>query len=549
MMYANVFTKTTRDRVAGMVVAGVSIALMLWMGTAVYVDMDIGAIYGNLPSAFFELMGIPPGADAAGIAFGAIYSMMGAFILAGLAISMGTASIAGEEVKGTLGLLLGNPRSRSAVLVAKALSLVAVVAVGGLLSWAAGYLVPGLLSVDMAGYQVGALVLHMSVNAVFYGYLAMMVGSWTGNSTASSSTAVAVMVIGYLAAGILPLTENLEGLAKLSPWYLYSRSAPVVNGVDWGDLAILSALTVAFLAIALVGVNRRDLKQRSTRISLLDRARSNDMTKRIADRIGGSARVSGVIAKTVSDHQGLLVICLAIMFWISLMMGPIYGLMESALAMYEQIPEALVAMIGGADMTTAAGFLQAEIFSITMPITFGVLTIHIGATAIAGEEEKGTMDLLMASPITRQKVIVDKSIAMVGYAAVLGLATFLGTWVTVLLGRMDVSIEGIAAATLLGTLFGLVLGAVAILFGSLTGRARVAAYTATSVGLVGYFVSSFLPLSDRYADWAKLSPYHYFLGSDPLINGMNWGHAAILTGLFILLIGLSIPAWQRRDLR
>ena len=37
--------------------------------------------------------------------------------------------------------------------------------------------------------------------------------------------------------------------------------------------------------------------------------------------------------------------------------------------------------------------------------------------------------------------------------------------------------------------------------------------------------------------------------SDPLMNGMNWGHGAVLTVLVILLIALSVVLFQRRDLR
>jgi ABC-2 type transport system permease protein len=56
-------------------------------------------------------------------------------------------------------------------------------------------------------------------------------------------------------------------------------------------------------------------------------------------------------------------------------------------------------------------------------------------------------------------------------------------------------------------------------------------------------------LSDSLAGFAKWSPYYYFLGSDPLFKGMNWGHGAILAGLTLGLIALSVVLFQRRDLR
>lgn len=549
-MYANVFTKTSRDRVVGMAIGAASIGLMLLLGMAVYKDIDLSLYYETMPPAVLEMMGIPQDADAAGLAFGAMYSFMGAITIAALAISMGTASIAGEEANGTLGLLLGNPKSRTSLLISKALSMVAIVAVGGAILLGSGYVVSALLGVDMTAFQLEALVFHLMINAVFYGMMAAAVGAWTGKAKAASGIAVAVMVISYLAYGILPVIEGTETIQKFFPWYYFAHGAPNVNGVDWGDMAVLGGIAIAFLAIAIVGVNRRDLRIGNTGVTLLDRMREHPLTKKIGERIAGSARVSGITMKTASEHQGLLVICGIIMFYVALMMGPIYSLMDEAvLELVDQFPDVLVAMIGGADMSTFEGFLQAEIFSITGPITFGVLAVLIGARAIAGEEEKHTMDLLLSSPITRSKVIVEKTIALVGYSLALGVVTFLGTWATVFLAEPDLAVANIAATSVLLTLLGLVFGGFAILVGAATGRTRIASYSGAGLILVGYFLWTFMPLSENFAGWAKISPYHYYLGSDPLVNGMHWGHAAVLTAVFLVLVALSIPAFQRRDVR
>ncbi len=549
-MLANVFTKTSRDRLAGMVIGAAAIALMLGMGMAVYKDVDLTLYFETMPSAFLELMGIPEAGDAAGLAFGAIYSFMGAMTIAGLAISMGTASIAGEEVNGTMGLLLGNPKSRTSVLFSKTLSMLAIVVVGGLILWGAGYVIPDLLGVDMTGFHVGALVFHMSVNAVFYGLLATAVGAWTGSAKVASGTAIGVMIISYLATGVLPLIEGTENLAKLFPWYYFNSSSPVANGIDWGDMVVLGGLSAFLLVAAIVGVNRRDLRSRATSRTLFDRMREHPLTKKFAERMAGSARVSRIATNTLSEHQGVLVICSIIMFLLALMMGPIYSIMDEAiLSLAAQLPDVLLAMVGGIDMSTPEGFLTAEIFAITAPATFAVLTVLIGSRAIAGEEQKKTMDMLLANPVTRSRIISEKTLAMVGYSVVLGVVTFLGTWGSVVLGELDIPVGNIAATSLLLTLLGLVIGGVALLVGSATGRVRLSAYTAAGVTLFAYFLNSFMPLSENYAGWAKLSPFYYYQNSNPLVNGMAWGNAAVLAGIIIVLIALSIPLFQRRDLR
>ena len=95
-----------------------ALALLLLMAMSIYASFDFG-IYDDLPEVFRSLMNIPDNADAGSLAIGVLYGFYGALTLAGLAISMGSASIAGEERKGTIGLLLGNPKSRSQILMAK----------------------------------------------------------------------------------------------------------------------------------------------------------------------------------------------------------------------------------------------------------------------------------------------------------------------------------------------------------------------------------------------------------------------------------------------
>jgi ABC-2 type transport system permease protein len=45
------------------------------------------------------------------------------------------------------------------------------------------------------------------------------------------------------------------------------------------------------------------------------------------------------------------------------------------------------------------------------------------------------------------------------------------------------------------------------------------------------------------------SPFHYYLGSDPLNTGMDWGNAAVLLAPSVVLFGLAFALFQRRDIR
>jgi ABC-2 type transport system permease protein len=549
-MLANVFTKTTRDRWKGEAIGVVTLGVLFLFGMAVYRDIDL-AVYTDLPEVFRTMVNIPKDADVASLAYGAIYGSYGALTVAALALSMGSASIAGEEQRGTIGLLLGNPRSRTNVLVAKAASMALLTGLGVLFLWGAGIVVPVVLDVSITGMHVGAFAFHMFAIALFFGFLAMAIGAWTGSPGLASGVTAGIMFISFVAAGLFPVVGGFENVAKAFPWYYFNQSQPVINGLDWGHVGVLFAGIGLFAVAALVGVNRRDLKGQTVGVSLVDRLRANPTTRKFADRLAGSTRVSRIWVKTASEHQGLLFVTAALMFFVmGVMIGPMFTLIDDALgSMVDQFPDVLLAMFGGGDMSTPEGWYQMETFGMMAPIAITVVTVAIGAGALAGEEQRRTMGLLLANPVPRSRVVIEKSWAMVLYAFVVGFATFAGVAVGSLLGGLGMNIGNIAATSLLVTLIGLVFGSLSLALSAGTGRVKVAVYGTVGIALVFYILNAFLTFNDSLAGYAKWSPFYYYLSSDPLVNGMHWGHGAILAGLTAGLIALSVVLFQRRDLR
>jgi len=547
---ATVATKTFLDRWKGVTIGALAVALMFFLGMAVYRDIDL-AIYTDLPEALKALMNIPVDADVGALAYGVIYSSYGALTLASLALSMGSASIAGEERKGTMGLLLGNPKSRTHILISKAANIVLLSALGAVILWIAGVAVPGMLSVDVTGIEVGALVSHMFVIAVFYGFMAMAISAWTGKNSLASGATVGVMVISFFAVGLLPLIESLANGVRAFPWHYYSGSNPQINGIDWGDLTVLFVGIALLAFVAVVGVNRRDLRGQVTGVSVVDRLRANPMTRKIVERLVGSARVSRIWVKTASENQGILIFVAYVMFlMMGLLIGPMYTFIdETLISLTDAFPKELLAMFGGGDMSTPEGFYQLETFGLMTPIAFMVVTVTIGARALAGEEANRTMGLLLANPIRRSTVVLEKTLAMIVQALIVAIALFTGVVGGSMLGGLGMSPSRIAATTLLGTLLGLVFGALALALSAATGRTRVAIYGSIGSAFGLYVVNGFLPFSESFAGLAKWSPFYYYLSSDPLLNGMNWGHGAVLLGLFIVLVAAAVALFDRRDLR
>lgn len=549
-MLANIFTKTLRDRWLGVAIATGSLALLLLFAMSMYRNLDLG-IYANMPEAFRALLGVPAEADVGSLAIGVLFSSYGAWVLAGLMIAAGSASIASEESKGTIGLLLGNPKSRTNVLVSKAASMVLLTGLAAAFLWGSTYLVSRVLDVEITGMAVGALSLHMVVNALFYGFLAMAIGAWTGNRGTAAEATAGLMFVSIFAVGLLPLIKGWENVTKAFPWYYFNSSEPLINGINWGHIGVLFTGIALFVIAAVIGVNRRDLRGQNVGITLLDRLRSNPMTQRVVNRLAGSVRVSRIWIKTLSEHQALLISTGFVMFLVmGVMIGPMFNMMPAELMdMTADFPEALLAAFGGGDMSTPEGWYQLETFGLMAPIALMVVTITVGARALAGEEERRTMGLLLANPIKRSKVVIEKAWVMIVCAITVGFATFAGVVAGSLLGGLGMDVGNIAAICLLVTLLGLVFGALALALSAAMGRGKVAVFGSIGTATVFYLAASLLPLSESVAGYAKWSPYYYYLSSDPLLTGMDWGHGAILAGLTLGLVVLSVVLFQRRDLR
>ena len=75
--------------------------------------------------------------------------------------------------------------------------------------------------------------------------------------------------------------------------------------------------------------------------------------------------------------------------------------------------------------------------------------------------------------------------------------------------------------------------------------------TAMNLGIVmaAYFLNALAPLSDALEPLQKLSPFYYFIGGDPLTNGLNALHGLVLLGLTAAALGVALFTFERRDVR
>lgn len=218
---------------------------------------------------------------------------------------------------------------------------------------------------------------------------------------------------------------------------------------------------------------------------------------------------------------------------------------------FDKLPESMRALFapGGVDITTPEGYLATEFFSIIGPLVFFAYTIAIGGSATAAEEERGTIDMLLALPVRRWRVIVEKFVSMVVGTVVLGVALLAGVAIGGVAAGLTIHVEGFIAVIAGAMLLALLFGALALWIGALSGRRMASIGMAFALAIVSYFVYSFSSLVEVLKPLRPFSPFTYYIGGDPLTNGVRVDDLAVLGSATFVFLVLAVISFERRDLR
>lgn len=261
--------------------------------------------------------------------------------------------------------------------------------------------------------------------------------------------------------------------------------------------------------------------------------------------------LSSVYAKGLREaRRGLLGWGLGLAGYLGFAVGswPSYSRNTRALEeIMKTIPEAVTAAFGISDLTTAVGYLEGQVFSFTLPLLLLIFAVGAGARAIAGDEEWGMLELVLTHPVPRGRLLLGRFAVLATSVAALVLVVFVVVAGLDAALNLGVGVGPVAAITASMALFGLFFATLALAVGAATGRRSVALGLATVVAVSGYAANNLAPLIGD-VDWLRrLSPLYYYIGADPLRDGLDPGHAAVLVVATALFLALGLWRFSRRD--
>jgi ABC-2 type transport system permease protein len=186
-------------------------------------------------------------------------------------------------------------------------------------------------------------------------------------------------------------------------------------------------------------------------------------------------------------------------------------------------------------------------FGLSLPLFLSLFSVWVGSQLLAREEETGSLALLLAYPIRRGRILLEKYAVLPAGLLVLSLILWAALAIFSLAAGFGLQAGQLALACLNASLLALAFGTAAFTLGVLTGSTVKSRQVSLAAILVLYFVYRIPDLLPKAAFLKYLSPFTYALHpTDPggLITGPAW--AAL--GLILVLAAAGWRGFEQGDL-
>jgi ABC-2 type transport system permease protein len=210
----------------------------------------------------------------------------------------------------------------------------------------------------------------------------------------------------------------------------------------------------------------------------------------------------------------------------------------------------LLEAFGAQDLTTAAGYLDGQMFALLLPLLLSGMAVAQVTSLTSGDEDAGRLELLAALPVRRSAIWLSRlAAAGIVLAAVTATAAAVVVASRPVFSLEEVSIARLVGATACCALLAAFHGAIAYAAGGLGARRGRAVATAVVVLIVGYLMSFLAPLTEALEPARRWSPWYWALGERPVSDGPEPVLLVLIVLLTVAAAAVGTIAVGRRDLR
>jgi ABC-2 type transport system permease protein len=235
----------------------------------------------------------------------------------------------------------------------------------------------------------------------------------------------------------------------------------------------------------------------------------------------------------------------------SAFVGWYYPMMAEGTAEYmNSLPKELIALMAGSavDMTTFGGYAATEYLGFMWVLIIASAAIIFATKCLSGEIASGTMELALAQPVPRRKLVVVRFGAMLVYLAILMVATVLPLYAGAVWQDIEVDTGNLLLLSGAGFLLALAIGAVTMAISA------VSRDSGRPAGIVGGALGAMwlLLFLSGNVEWAEklnaVNLFHYWAPAEIINEGVVHASAWWYYGV-VAVVGVvaAVALFSRRD--
>ena len=205
----------------------------------------------------------------------------------------------------------------------------------------------------------------------------------------------------------------------------------------------------------------------------------------------------------------------------------------------------------GLALGSFAGFVASAVIGY-FPLILGIYAIIASTGTLAGEEDDGTLELIVAAPLSRWQVVTVKAIALEISAFLIIVIGGLGNALTLEAIRGLIEVDVTSAELFVVTLSAWPITAAFIMMGLFLGaflpNRRTAALTTSLIFIASYFGLLLVRIAETLQPFEVLSLFNYFdFTATAFTEGPQAQDVGFLLGVALIFFVLALLSFRRRN--